>query len=466
MNITLRDNQIQVVNKLYAAYKGGAHAPLLCFPTGGGKTVVFSYMAERFARHNRRVYTLVHRAELLRQSSEKLDMFGVKHGCVAPNHTVTGDIVQVASVQTLVRRLDRFPAPDLIIIDEAHHAMAGTWSKILNHWPNAHLLGVTATPIRMDGKGLGVSAGGFFDVLVEGPNTAELIQQNYLAEPCLYAPPTDIDMSGLQVRAGDYQKEELAKRVDKPKITGCAIEHYSKICPGVPAICFCVSIGHAEHVATEFKAAGWVAESIDGTMSDQERKHKIKALGEGKIHVLTSCDIISEGTDIPIVGAAILLRPTKSLGLYLQQVGRALRIYPGKTKAFILDHVGNCYRHGMPDDVRSWSLEGYKSNARGEASQGGLKIKQCPKCFAVYRQGVVACPQCGHIPQTNGREVKQVDGELVEYKGGQKKKWPKIEHDHGELGHLINFAKSIGLSGDFAHRVMLSREARKGAFNR
>lgn len=461
-NIILRGYQDLAVEACRDAYRNRFKAPLLVLPTGGGKTIVFCYITEQASRMNKRVYILVHRQELLRQTSEKLDTFGVKHGIVAPGHSMTGDIVQTASVQTLVRRLDRFPEPYLIIIDEAHHATAGTWSKILTRWPNARLLGVTATPIRMDGKGLGKDSKGFFDTLVEGPTTASLIQGGYLAEPVVYAPPTGIDLSHVKVRAGDYEKEELAKQVDKPKITGCAIEHYANICPGVPSICFCVSVAHAEHVAAEFKANGWVSESLDGTMSDLVRKAKISALASGKMHVLTSCDIISEGTDIPVVGAAILLRPTKSMGLYLQQVGRALRVYPGKDKAIILDHVGNCFRHGLPDDVRSWSLTGADWAKKNSAtSEPSLKIRQCAKCYGVYRVGVFACPHCGFVPQA-GREVEQVGGTLQQVdRSKMKKKFiPRPEHG-GEFGRLLALSKMFGLPGDVAYRGAMSRQYKK-----
>lgn len=466
MNITLRDYQNESVEAVRDAYRDAYRSPLLVLPTGGGKTVVFSYITEQMDKNGKRVYILVHRQELLYQTSKKLSEFGVTHGIISPGHSMTGDRVQVASVQTLVRRLERYPSSDLLIVDEAHHAGAGTWSKILSHYSNSKILGVTATPIRMDGKGLGVDCGGFFDTLVEGPTTASLIQQGYLSEPIVFAPPSGIDFNNIPKRGGDFDKKILAERTDKPKITGCAIEHYSKLCPGVPAICFCVSIAHAEHVAAEFRAAGWAAESLDGTMSDSVRKARINSLASGQIKVLTSCDIISEGTDIPVVGAAILLRATKSLGLYLQQVGRALRVYPGKKNAYILDHVGNCFVHGLPDEIRSWSLHGLKQRGKKDKddNEPGLKLKQCEKCYQVYRQGVVACPFCGHIPKT-GREIQQVDGELqVVNKVDIKKNKHKKPHG-GEFGRLLELSKKLGLPGDIAYRAAMRREY-KNKFNK
>lgn len=460
MKVILRDYQILAADRAREAYQQGYRAPLLALPTGAGKTVIFCYMTEQAAAREKRIYILVHRQELLRQTSEKLDLFGVPHGLVSPAHAMSGDHVQVASVQTLARRLHRLPPPDLIVVDEAHHACAGTWRKIIEHWPNALLLGVTATPCRLDGKGLGQNSGGFFDILVEGPTIPDLIEHGFLAQPVVYAPPSGVDLSGVKTRAGDYAKDQVEERVDKPKITGCAIEHYNRICPNVPAIAFCSSVQHAEHVAQQFNAAGIVAASLDGTMTDAVRKARIQALGSGQIKVLTSCEIVSEGTDIPIVTAAILLRPTQSTGLYLQQVGRVLRPFEGKQCAVILDHVGNVFRHGMPDDIRSWSLSGAAMRDRKKQDQE-LKIKQCEKCFAIYRAQIVACPQCGHIPAIKDRSPQQVSGELRQItKDDIKNKMQGVKPTGERLNRLMRLAHSLGLNGNFAYRVALRQEYR------
>lgn len=324
---------------------------------------------------------------------------------------MTRDGIQVASVQTLVRRIDKYAEPDLLIIDEAHHSVAGSWAKIIKAWPNTKILGVTATPTRLDGRGLGAQGGGPFDELVIGPSVGELIDAGYLTQPVVYAPQT-VDMEGVKVRAGDYDKGETARRVDKAFITGSAVEHYRRLCPGVPAIAFCASIEHARHVAEEFRAAGFRAECIDGSLSDMERRGVIESLGSGGLDVLTSCEIVSEGTDIPVVGAAILLRPTASLGLFLQQVGRALRPYPGKENTIILDHVGNCLRHGLPDDDREWSLAGIERRGRKKKNQEPpIDIRRCPRCFMVHRPAPI-CPSCGHVYESKVRQIEQKDGEL------------------------------------------------------
>lgn len=213
---------------------------------------------------------------------------------------------------------------------------------------------------------------------------------------------------------GDYVTSELEQVVDKPTITGHAVTHYKQLCDGAPAVAFCVSVKHAQHVAEEFRNAGYVAYAVDGTHSPEDRDRILGGLGTGKVHVVASCDLISEGTDIPAIGCAILLRPTKSLGLYLQQVGRALRPSKGKPYAVILDHVGNVLLHGMPDDVREWSLDGdVKRKKKKDKQDAGIRVDHCEKCFIVYEPQPV-CPGCGHVKKTVDRAPKQVDGELTE----------------------------------------------------
>ena len=239
----LRDYQSDSVGKIRQAYLASKRAPLLVLPTGGGKTVVFSHIAAATSSRSKRVLVLVHRVELLRQTSDALHKSDVDHGLINPMFTPDyKKAVQVASVQTIVKRLHYVKAPDLIVIDEAHHATAGTWRKILDHFPSALVLGVTATPIRGDGNGLGIESGGIFDELVEGPQVYELIQRRFLVQPAVYAPTERIDMSGVKIVRGDYDNKEVVARVDKPVITGSAVAHYAKLCPGTPAVVFCASV--------------------------------------------------------------------------------------------------------------------------------------------------------------------------------------------------------------------------------
>lgn len=416
MKVQLRPYQDQAVNGIRYSYHTGHKAPLLVMPTGGGKTVVFSHIMESASAKGSSAYLLVHRQELLLQASRHLYGLGVAHGRVAPGHSLTRDKIQVASVQTLVKRLDKYPAPKMLVIDEGHHATAGSWRTVIERYQaeGTLVLGVTATPRRLDGNGLGVESGGVYDDMILGPSVSDLIDMGFLTRPVVYAPGHAIDLSGVAIRAGDYDKGELRKRVDKPSITGDAVEHYRKICAGVPAIAFCASVEHSQNVAEAFRGAGFRALSLDGSMSDAARKDAIDALGNGRLDVLSSCDIVSEGTDVPVVGAVILLRPTASESLFLQQVGRGLRPYPGKKDTIILDHAGNTLKHGFPDDDREWSLEGQpkkKKDIEDDEGRNRLKVRQCPSCYRVHRYAD-SCPSCGHIYVRGAREVEERDGEL------------------------------------------------------
>lgn len=393
------------------------------------------------------------------QSSRSLTSMGVAHGLIAPGHNQTNHKVQIASVQTLGRRLlKRHYNFDLIIVDEAHHAAAGTWGKIIAAMPNARLLGVTATPVRTDGQGLSTA----FDDMVIGPSMSELIDMGFLVKPVVYAPPTQMSLDGVRKRGGDYDQRQVAERMDKPTITGSAVDHYRKLCAGKPAVAFCASVEHARHVAEQFRAAGFKAQSVDGQMLDTERKAAIDGLGNGDLHVVTSCDIISEGTDIPVVAAAILLRPTQSTGLYIQQVGRALRPAPGKDRAIILDHVGNVLRHGMPQEDRDWSLDGIERHKKA-ANDNEPTVKQCSKCYAVFTPAP-ACPQCGHVEEVKARKIEVTDGTLSEITEAQAAAL-KLERKR-EIGQartleaLEEVAKRRGYKPGWARFILKSRQSK------
>jgi superfamily II DNA or RNA helicase len=411
--LILRPYQQDVVQGVRESYLQGYRAPIAVLPTGGGKTVVFSHIAASTSARGKRVMILVHRIELLKQTSNKLNEAGVYHGLINPKFTADLSApVQVASVQTLVKRLDKVPPPDLIIIDEAHHTTAGSWRKIIEAYPGARILGVTATPCRGDGTGLGAEAGGVFDDLVMGPQIPELINAGYLVKPIIYAPQQRLDLSSVRTVRGDYDSKQVENLVDKATITGDAVQHYQRLCPGVPAVVFCVSVNHAQHVAEEFRRAGYRAYHVDGTLEDDVRARILNGLGNGTVDVVTSCDLISEGTDIPAIGCAILLRPTQSLGLYLQQVGRALRTSDGKSNAIILDHVGNVLTNGLPDEEREWSLDGEARKKKKKDQEQTIRVDQCDKCYAIYEPAPV-CPVCGHVKEIKDDIPKQVEGELV-----------------------------------------------------
>ena len=436
---TLRPYQQSGVNALRAAFADCARAPLYVLSTGAGKTVIFCYIAHHAAAIGTRVIIGVHRRELLRQTSDALAGMEVAHGLIAPGDLPTADLIQVASVQTLVRR-QNIQAPDLIIYDEGHHATAGTWEKITDRYLKARTLGVTATPCRMDGKGLGH----VYDRLIEGPTMRELIEGGYLVEPEVWAPAT-VDLSGVRTRMGDFKRDELNKAMDKRQITGNAVEHYARHCDRKPAICFCVSVAHAEHVAAEFRACGYNAASVDGKMDKATRDDLIASLGDGRLHVLCSCDLISEGLDIPVVEAAILLRPTKSLGLYMQQVGRCLRPAPGKKRAIILDHVDNTARHGFPQQRRLWSLD--KGVVKEE--EDGRDLRVCHECHLVHEWAEV-CPNCGFVyplPEPVDVTPEHVAGELQKL---DPEEFERLSYEADSLKDMHKLAKEKGYKPGWA----------------
>lgn len=402
----LRDYQLDLVNRVSAALARQSRV-LVSSPTGSGKTQLATHMVGGAAKRGRRVLFLVHRIELLTQASEAFDRQGIVHGHIAagmpynPHHSV-----YVGGIATVGRRLSTLPRFDLVVVDECHHAAAKSWSDTLAALAPRWTIGLSATPCRLDGRGLNEH----FDAIVEGPAVANLIERGFLSPFRVFA-PSGIDMTGARTLAGDYNKQDIAAAVDKPSITGCVLAHYRQLVPGKRAVAFCVSVAHAEHVALQFREAGIAARAIDGDMPPADRAQALADFEAGRILVLASVDLVSEGFDLPAIEAAILLRPTKSLSLYLQQVGRVLRPSPGKSEAVILDHVGNVARHGFPDDAREWTLEGITRRAGSGAAD--VPVKTCPSCYRVHRPAA-ACPACGHSYAVEGRKLEEREGTLEE----------------------------------------------------
>jgi superfamily II DNA or RNA helicase len=295
--LQLRPYQVRDVEAIRAAFRTDSQAPLYVAPTGSGKTVLFGFIAKEASRRGSRVWIIVHRRELVYQTSRTLSAFEVEHGVVAPGFTpYPMATIQVCSKDTLRVRMAKglLGDVDLLVFDEGHHATAGTWRMVRDARPDAKVLGVTATPVRLDGKGLGLHCGGVYDALVLGPSIADLITEGWLCRPVSYAPPSKVDLTGVKVQGGDYVASQLGERMDTPTITGDAVQHYQTICPGAPALAFCATVEHAEHVAADFRTAGYRFESIDGTMNNAQRARRIAGLGDGTLHGLTSCDIVSD----------------------------------------------------------------------------------------------------------------------------------------------------------------------------
>lgn len=457
--MNLRAYQQQAIADTRAAIASGSRCPLLVLPTGGGKTIIFSAIAQSAAAKGNRVLILVHRRELIHQASSKLQWIGLQHGIIAAGVPATDAPVQIASVQTLARRLARMDwQPGLIIIDEAHHATAGQWARILDHWPDAYRLGVTATPCRLSGEGLRSA----FDAMVLGPSVADLINAGFLSPARIYAPPVVADLNGIRTRAGDYANDQAAAAMDRPTVTGDAIAHYQRLAAGQQAIAFCCNVKHAVSVCDAFKTAGIAAELLLG--DTQNREQVVADFAAHRTRVLVTVDVVSEGFDVPAASCAILLRPTQSLGLYLQQVGRVLRPAPGKEAAIIIDHVGNVLRHGFPDDPRDWSLDDRMRRSKGTPAPS---VRTCEQCFAAFKPQPI-CPICGHPCQPiKSRKIQQIAGELQELK--RTAKVIEFEERHARrtevgrartLADLLMVAKNRGYNPGWAYRIHQARGQR------
>jgi superfamily II DNA or RNA helicase len=390
-SVTLRTYQSLDIVRMRRAYADGAGRICYVLPTGGGKTIVFSYVVASATLRGRRTLILAHRQEIIDQISSALVDMGVSHGIIAPNYPTTLWPVQIASVSSFVRRLDVSSPPpfDLIVIDETHHAMASSWRRILAAYPSAKVLGVTATPTRMDGTGLG----DIFERMIVGPDVATLTRDGYLVPATFFTPLRLPNLAHVRSRAGDYAVDQLSAKMSERSLIERMVSDYKARCAGLPAVAFGVDRSHSEKIARAFQDAGLRAAYVDGDTGRDHRRHLIASLGTGELDVLCNCGLISESVDVPAIGAAILMRPTKSLTLFLQQVGRALRPAPGKTRAIVLDHAGNCLQHGLPDTPRQWALDSPKSRVKERH-----RLVRCSACGAVSSP-VPFCGNCGAPPR-------------------------------------------------------------------
>ena len=338
-------------------------------------------------------------------------MAGVPYGLIAPGLPETDAPVQLASVATLARpsRLERWRNRfDLIVVDEAHHSVAGSWARVIASQPRAKVLGVTATPARLDGRGLAEQ----FDVLVTGPQTADLIREEWLSDYVVYEPTATPDLSAARLRAGDFATEDLRQAMDGVVI-GAAVTEYQRLCPGIPTVVFGVDVAHSQAVAQRFRDAGVRAKHVDGETPASDRRRAVAALGNGELEVLCNCSLFGEGVDVPVLGGVILLRPTASLALHLQMIGRALRPSAGKARAQILDFSGNCGRLGLPDEPRQWSLNSKPTRQRERSD--GPRLRHCKTCSALNGAGAHSCANCGGDLRTV-RERREIEIALEQAK--------------------------------------------------
>ena len=400
-----RSYQTKLVRQTVEAVRE-ARSACMVLPTGGGKTVCAAELARLAASIHSRTLLLVHRRELVRQAIDTLAeaLPGLSVGVQAAGWPeLPWAPLQVGSVMSMARRGDRGHPPRLVIVDEAHHARASTWETVLGRWPGVALVGLTATPQRLDGKGLGEH----FARLVVGPSIHELVRAGHLAPTVTYRPneAAMVDLRGLSRRAaGDYSRKELRRRAGARAIAA-PVESYRRYAPGSRAIFFGFDRRHSEDVAARFREAGIRAEHVDGSDHPGRRDRVMQEFRNGAIDVVCNCDLISEGFDAPACDCVILGAPTRSVVRMLQAAGRAMRPGPGKVARFI-DAAGATHDLGLPDEDREWSLED------GDLSVEKRKPRQQQQCScgAVFYRP--PCPGCGARPATV--QVDELDVELEE----------------------------------------------------
>lgn len=350
--LELREYQKAAIREIYSRWKEGHKRVMFQLPTGGGKTFLFSAIAKDLLQE--RILVLVHREELIYQAQESLETAcGVRVGIIkagiAPEPLC---MIQVASVQTLVRR--SLPPAGLVIVDEAQHSTAETYRKILDNYDKSYVLGVSATPIRSDGSGFD----DLFDSLVSVITVKELIAQGSLSKYKLFADPNPIKTKGIRTTAGDYNQKELAQSVNTSILSANLVQTYRDRCPDKRCVVFAINVEHSQAIAERYKQAGIPAEHLDGETPTGDRKAILERFRTGETLVISNVGILTEGFNLPSIEAVQCARPTKSLSLWLQMVGRGLRPSAGKEYALILDHTENWMKLGMPCAKHIWTLEG------------------------------------------------------------------------------------------------------------
>lgn len=462
--IKLRDYQSDMIQRVRDSIMKHRRV-ILQSATGSGKTVMACHMMQEAAAKGKRVFFLVHQNELLQQTSRSLWRYQIEHGLIVSGKGRSNCAVQVASVMTLKNRLADYEAPDLIIIDESHRAFAASYKAIVDAYPNAAVVGLTASPQRTDSKGLGEL---FYDI-VNGPSIRYLIDMGALCDYELFGVPQMADLSSVRTRAGDYAKDDLEREVNKPKISGDAVQHYKRLASGKKCVVLCVSIKHAEDVAQAYRDAGISASAIHG-----KSKNRLSILADfesGKTLVLTSVNLLIEGYDHSEIAVVQQLRPTQSIVVYLQAIGRGLRPDPSKKHLIILDHVGNYQRHSLPCDERTWSLEGKKKGSRGN-DEPTLSVQTCEQCYFTFKSGVTECPHCGDPVEFKARVIEQVDGELQRIEIAAKAEQERVakKREQGKARTLDELVR-LGVDRDiknpsaWAANLFAARQGRRAAAN-
>lgn len=389
MEIKLRDYQQYVYDKIKEEFRNGAKGVCAVLPCRSGKSYIMAAITDSGCKKGSHVLILAHRNSLLNQHRELFETLELEN----PN-------VRIESVFTEARHLGENGPVDLIIIDEAHISGASSYQKVCEYYDCRRVL-FTATPARLDGKPLNLA-----DVIVTGIGAKELINRGKIADYEYYAPDLNLDLSTVKKSCGDFNNQELGEKMSSKKIYGDVLKYYEKLGKGQQAIAYCVNIQHSKEVCDMFNENGISAKHMDSKTPEQEREKILQEFKDGKFTILCNCNLISEGMTLPSANVGLLLRPTLSLPLFIQQACRVLTPVEGK-KAIIIDYVGNVFRHGMPTMDRDWSLKKKVKEYDNENDDGTLRIRVCKECFSTFEGGDV-CPYCGAEYELTAIEIENI----------------------------------------------------------
>lgn len=483
--IELRDYQKAVQNDIYKEWQTYSNI-FVAVPTGGGKSVIVSKTVSDFIKNNCNCAVIAHRNELVSQMSVHLGNLGIYHRIIGSAKTVKqitkkhrkifgrsylnpSSMTAVVGVDTLLARKNELKhwaeQIDLWITDEAHHVTNDNkWGTIVEMFINARGLGVSATPTRTDGKGLGRNADGYFDKIVLGPSMRWLIDNNFLCDYEIVCPLSDLKMSISDVgKTGDWSTQKLKKASKESRIVGDVVEAYVKYASGKKAIVFTTDIETADKMSKKFNDNGIKAASVNGKSETNYREQCVDSFAsseENTIQVLINVNLFDEGFDVPGCEVVIMARPTTSLGKYLQMIGRALRYKVGKT-ALIIDLVSNVIMHGLPDKNRVWSLERNNKKAKQLKDPDEIPLTICPICSKPYEKFRTKCPYCGAekpLPEPQNRSLEVVEGDLILL---DKKRLEEMRRNT-ELEAPVDLARRVGyVAGPIAAKAGAKRQVDK-----
>jgi len=418
----LREYQIKIIEDTRQELRNGNKKICIVAPCGSGKSVVLSTIIKTATSKGNGVLFLVHRKELIEQISSTMQVLGVDM-----------DMCECYMVQTATRRLNKIKKPAIIVVDEVHHVLSRSYMNIIEYFSDAILLGFTATPVRMNEGGLGKA----FNALIKTVSTRWLIDNNYLADYRYFASSL-ISLEGIKVKRGDYDSEQVRGLVEQSRVYGETVSNWERIAKGKKTIVYCSSITSSIETVEAFNSSGYNAVHLDGNTSKTVRALEVQKFRDGETMILSNVDLFGEGFDIPDCECVVLVRPTKSLSLYIQQSMRSMRYKEGKT-AIIIDHVNNVMEHGLPDDDREWTLETKKR----KKTKCEAPIRVCEECYAVVGVSVKECPECGFIFPVNSNDNEVVQDNLMEI---DREKFKRANYD--EYKDITTFEKMCAFQKD------------------